>query len=882
MANKKVSQLVSKPSVLVTDLFPIADPTTGQLFKTTISDLGTAIGSGVSSVNTLVGAVVLDTDDIQELASPTNRWFTDTRARAALSASSPLAYNSGTGVFSIPAATSSQDGYLTSADWTTFNAKQAALYGTGFVKISGTTISYDNSTYLTTSSAASTYLALAGGTLTGALNGTSATFTGDLTLSATNPRLYFTDTDNNPDYFISNTDGTFTIYDVTNSQSRFTIGTTGNGTFGGNLTVGQIIRSGGTSAQFLKADGSIDSSTYLTTSSASSTYLPLAGGTLTGAVTGTRLVLSQNSADITLSIGNAGTGRAFSVLGTSYFSADIQLGYATNSILKTTALGFITSAIAGTDYQAPLSGTGFVKISGSTISYDNSTYLTTASASSTYLTIATASSTYLPLAGGTLTGALSGTSALFSSSVRANNPSEGATGEGLIAGQSFKIDGTGTSQKAVMYLVSNVLSDTYASGLTAQFANFAGDKAFGFNLNTSGGFELYVKNTSFNKALTIANTGAATFSGQVTSNANFYTASISDTLGARAFGGNSFSIRNNVAEDFNIDIYNRTAGAWYNALKLANNGGAATFSSSVTATSATINSFTAGGGIKMKSTDTTNGRWWLIGNDINAYGDFAILQSAGASDATYTQRIYINPSGNVGIGTTAPQGSYMLTISGDSASKTGGITFRQTSTDTFYMGNPSVTNTTDFELWNPRDGYTRFATNNTERMRITSEGELYWQLSGAAGANLNTGGILFRNNSGKYMQISSGLTTDNGLIYFYKSDGAGGVTNTGSIATSGNLTLYNTTSDYRLKQDFKSYIGLDIINKIKTYDYEWKSDNTRSYGVIAHELQEVLPFAVFGIKDGEQLQQVDYSKIVPVMVQAIKELKLKIETLENK
>jgi hypothetical protein len=98
MANKKVSQLTSKPSVLVTDLFPIADPSTGQLYKTTISDLGTAIGSGVSSVNGLVGAVVLDTDDIQELVSPTNKWFTDTRARAAISAGTGISYNSGTGI----------------------------------------------------------------------------------------------------------------------------------------------------------------------------------------------------------------------------------------------------------------------------------------------------------------------------------------------------------------------------------------------------------------------------------------------------------------------------------------------------------------------------------------------------------------------------------------------------------------------------------------------------------------------------------------------------------------------------------------------------------------------------------------------------------------
>lgn len=71
------------------------------------------------------------------------------------------------------------------------------------------------------------YLALTGGTLTG-----------DLTLSGVNPRLYFTDTDNNPDYFISNTDGTFTVYDVTNSVGRFKIYSTGNAELNGNLSVG--------------------------------------------------------------------------------------------------------------------------------------------------------------------------------------------------------------------------------------------------------------------------------------------------------------------------------------------------------------------------------------------------------------------------------------------------------------------------------------------------------------------------------------------------------------------------------------------------------------------------------------------------------------------
>ena len=72
------------------------------------------------------------------------------------------------------------------------------------------------------------------------------------------------------------------------------------------------------------------------------------------------------------------------------------------------------------------------------------------------------------------------------------------------------------------------------------------------------------------------------------------------------------------------------------------------------------------------------------------------------------------------------------------------------------------------------------------------------------------------------------------------------------------------------------------------YDYKWKSADERTYGVVAHELQEVLPQAVDGNKDDEQMQGVDYSKIVPLLVKSIQELKAdndslkaRIETLEN-
>lgn len=68
-----------------------------------------------------------------------------------VSTSSPLTGGTitGTGTIGITQVTTSTNGYLSSTDWNTFNGKQTALNGTGFVKATGTTISYDNSTYLT-------------------------------------------------------------------------------------------------------------------------------------------------------------------------------------------------------------------------------------------------------------------------------------------------------------------------------------------------------------------------------------------------------------------------------------------------------------------------------------------------------------------------------------------------------------------------------------------------------------------------------------------------------------------------------------------------------------------------------------------------------------
>jgi hypothetical protein len=744
MANKKVSQLTSKPSVLVTDLFPIADPSTGQLYKTTISDLGTAIGSGVSSVNSLVGAVVLDTDDIQELVSPTNKWFTDTRARAALSASSPLAYNSGTGVFSIPAATSSQNGYLTSTDWTTFNSKQAALSGTGFVKISGTTISYDNSTYLTTSAAASTYLALAGGTLTGALNGTSATFTGDLTISSANPRLYFTDTDNNPDYFISNTDGTFTVYDVTNSTARFTIGTTGNATFANAITGG-----GSITGTALYSTGIISAGTSLSV-----------GTTITAgsSITATKIILSG---------GTSPTGLYF--------------GHTDKVVLANyTVGGGIDFETNGGNITMQLSSAGNLSTTG-----------------------------ILSATGATLTGALSGTSATFSSTITSSRNDTGN--------------------------ISMTLSNAYIN--QGNLINF------------------------------VHNSGGSTTNGYI------------------GHGGDSSG---------NIVIINNGI----TALSLARATGAATFTNSVL--------------VKKNGSDSANDALALV----NAAGDRYFnwqLDSSGNlagwrySGSSFNQWLSVNySSGNVGIGTTAPtakleveskikalnrdttgfgNSSYELWAYNGSSVTYGGGMFQTNSTFAYQQIAANQTNIYAFQA-----GGMRLATGNapiifgtgnsdldfsTERMRITSGGDVLIGTTTNVGQRMR---IDWAGGAGKWgikMDASDGGAAN--LIEFLTAGNP-----RGSITTNGTSVAYNTTSDYRLKEDLKPINGLEIVNRIKVYDYKWKSDNSRMDGVMAHELAEVLPYAVSGIKDGAEMQSVDYSKIVPVMVQAIKELKAELDTLKNK
>jgi len=96
-----------------------------------------------------------------------------------------------------------------------------------------------------------------------------------------------------------------------------------------------------------------------------------------------------------------------------------------------------------------------------------------------------------------------------------------------------------------------------------------------------------------------------------------------------------------------------------------------------------------------------------------------------------------------------------------------------------------------------------------------------------------------------------------------------------------------SSSDYRLKEDLSEFNALELVNKIPIYDFAWKNGNGREIGVMAHELQEVLPYLVSGKKDevdtnGQPvIQRVNYAKLVPVLLKAIQEQQQQLNALQE-
>ena len=115
-----------------------------------------------------------------------------------------------------------------------------------------------------------------------------------------------------------------------------------------------------------------------------------------------------------------------------------------------------------------------------------------------------------------------------------------------------------------------------------------------------------------------------------------------------------------------------------------------------------------------------------------------------------------------------------------------------------------------------------------------------------------------------------------------KLDGSGGTVSgnlavTGSITASGNVAAY---SDKRLKEDLTPTMGLSAVNVMNGYNYRMKGTGDHSAGVVAQELLLIAPELVS--QDDEGMMSVNYMGLTAYLIEAVKELSLRVSELESR
>ena len=187
------------------------------------------------------------------------------------------------------------------------------------------------------------------------------------------------------------------------------------------------------------------------------------------------------------------------------------------------------------------------------------------------------------------------------------------------------------------------------------------------------------------------------------------------------------------------------------------------------------------------------------------------------------------------------------------------------------------------------------ASSPTERMRINNTGTL---LAGTTSlVDLATNAFGFNYVPGNFLCVAT-TVGGNACAIFNKTNSNAGLvvairyngTNVGSITNTSTTTAYNTSSDYRLKENVVPLTGaVDRLNQLQVRRFNFLADpDTVVDGFLAHEAQEVVPECVTGTKDevdadGNPVYQgIDQSKLVPLLTAALQEALAKIENLEGR
>jgi hypothetical protein len=246
----------------------------------------------------------------------------------------------------------------------------------------------------------------------------------------------------------------------------------------------------------------------------------------------------------------------------------------------------------------------------------------------------------------------------------------------------------------------------------------------------------------------------------------------------------------------------------------------------------------------------------------------------------------IDSTGNVGIGTTSP--GYLLHVQADASP-----TIASTDTTNTITTIVNSSNTAGV-LGTATDHPLALVTDNTERARIDSSGNLLvGTTSIVANRRLQVdGGALvagiFKNSSAgnEVIGVWNSATSGNNIFIDWQTD-SNQSRGTVTYNRAGGLVAYNVTSDYRAK-DIAGAISdaSSTVLSLKPYMGTMKGAEIARPMFVAHETQEVAPYAVTGEKDAvdqdgnPKYQQMDHSALVPLLTAALQEALTEIASMK--
>lgn len=278
--------------------------------------------------------------------------------------------------------------------------------------------------------------------------------------------------------------------------------------------------------------------------------------------------------------------------------------------------------------------------------------------------------------------------------------------------------------------------------------------------------------------------------------------------------------------------------------------------------------------------------------DSTASGTYAASVGGIGNQLTFvtngTEKVRIDSSGNMGIGTNAP--ATKLHVAGQISASDG------TNSAPAY----TFADDTDTGMYSPAADTIAWAEGGVERMRLDNSGKLFLGTTsvGGWGARLRvTGraeasGFVASSNSSLFLNGGSfGSPTIECRSYTSYSSSIQNImrfanlngTQYGSITITNATTQYNVSSDERLKENITDAEDAGSkIDAIRIRQFDWKEGgHHEDYGVIAQELKPVAPEAVTEGYSEEDIWSVDYSKLVPTLIKEIQSLRNRVAELEN-